>query len=51
MRYRHLLSEEQLDELRMSPGALKKFAASDEAEGILAGFEAELVFTGLGEEE
>ena len=51
MRFKHLLSEEQLDEIRMSPGALKKFAASPEAEGIRAGFEAELVFTGLGTDD
>ena len=51
MRFKHLLSEQQLDEIRMSPSALKKFAASDEAEGIRAGFEAELVFTGLGTDD
>ncbi len=51
MRYKHLLSEEQLDEIRMSPGALRKFAASPEAQGIRAGFEAELVFTGLGTDD
>jgi hypothetical protein len=51
MRYKHLLSEEQLDEIRMSPGALRKFAASPEADGIRAGFEAELVFTGLGTDD
>ncbi len=51
MRFKHLLSEQQLDEIRMSPGALKKFAASPEAEGIRAGFEAELVFTGLGTDD
>ena len=35
---------EQLDEVKMSPSALKKFAASDAAKGIQAGFEAELIF-------
>jgi hypothetical protein len=50
MRYKHLLSEEQLDEIRMSPGSLRQFGASDAARGIMAGFEAELVFTGLGGE-
>ena len=50
MRYKELLSEQQLDELRMSPGSLRAFAGSSEAEGIRAGFEAELVFTGLGGE-
>lgn len=42
------LTEQQLDELRMNPGALRDFANSPAAEGIRAGFEAELVFTGLG---
>jgi hypothetical protein len=37
-------SEEELDEVNMSPGALEKFAASKEAQGIRAGFEAELIF-------
>ena len=50
MRYKQLLSEEQLDEIRMSPGSLRQFADSPEAKGIMAGFEAELVFTGLGGE-
>jgi hypothetical protein len=50
MRYKHLLSEQQLDELRMSPRSLQQFAASPEAQGIMAGFEAELVFTGQGGE-
>ena len=39
-----ILESEQLDEVKMSPGALRKFAASPEAEGIMAGFEAELIF-------
>lgn len=39
-----LSEDEQLDEVKMSPGALKKFAASPEAKGIMAGFEAELIF-------
>ena len=50
MRYKQLLSEQQLDELRMNPSTLKQFAKSPEANGIMAGFEAELVFTGLGGE-
>jgi hypothetical protein len=37
-------SVEQLDEVKMSPSALRKFANSPEAEGIMAGFEAELIF-------
>ena len=36
--------DEDLDEVKMSPGALEKFAASDAAKGIRAGFEAELIF-------
>lgn len=50
MRYLELLTEEQLDELRMSPSSLRQFGNSSEAQGIMAGFEAELVFTGLGGE-
>ena len=50
MRYKQLLSEEQLDELRMNPRSLQQFGASDYAKGIMAGFEAELVFSGLGGE-
>lgn len=34
----------ELDEVKMSPGALEKFATSDAAKGIRAGFEAELIF-------
>jgi hypothetical protein len=34
----------QLDEVRMAPSNLKQFAMSPEAEGIQAGFEAELIF-------
>ena len=41
---------QQLDELRMNPTTLQQFSASDEAKGIMAGFEAELVFSGLGGE-
>jgi hypothetical protein len=41
---------QQLAELRMNPTTLQQFGASDAAKGIMAGFEAELVFTGLGEE-
>ena len=39
---------QQLDELRMGPSNLQQFSTSDAAKGIMAGFEAELVFTGLG---
>jgi hypothetical protein len=44
------LTEQQLDELRMNPSSLRQFVDSPEAQGIQAGFEAELVFTGLGGE-
>jgi hypothetical protein len=36
--------EQQLDEVAMSPGALAKWANSETAQGIRAGFEAELIF-------
>jgi hypothetical protein len=36
--------EQQLDEVAMSPGALAKWANSEAAQGIRAGFEAELIF-------
>jgi hypothetical protein len=39
-----LMESEELDEVNMSPGALEKFATSDAAKGIRAGFEAELIF-------
>ncbi len=39
-----LTEDEQLDEVKMSPSALAKFANSEEAQGIRAGFEAELIF-------
>jgi hypothetical protein len=40
----NLTEDEELDEVKMSPGALEKFATSDAAKGIRAGFEAELIF-------
>jgi hypothetical protein len=45
--------EEDLFEVKMSPGELQKWAASEEAQGIRAGFEAELIFrdTGRGVEQ
>jgi len=46
MRYEQikpLLSEEVLDEVKMSPSALQKFANSPEADGMLMGIEFELV--------
>ena len=39
------------EQLKMSPSSLNKFADSPEAQGIRAGFEAELVFRGIGESE
>ena len=36
--------EEDLFEVKMSPGELEKWARSPEAEGIQAGFEAEMIF-------
>jgi hypothetical protein len=39
-----LAENEQLDEVKMSPSALQKWARSPEAAGIRAGFEAELIF-------
>jgi len=41
-------SEQILDEVRMDPTALTKFMNSPAAEGMMAGFEAELVFEGMG---
>jgi len=42
----------QLDEVRMASSNLKQFANSKEAEGIMAGFEAEVMFRGKnGENE
>ena len=50
MRYREFkLTEEQLDELKMSPSSLGAFAKSPLAQGIQAGFEAELVFPGMAD--
>lgn len=49
MRFREfLLLEQQLDELKMNPKSLQAFAHSDQAQGIRAGFEAELIFPELG---
>ena len=42
---------QDLDEVRMGPKDLKRFADSPEARGIRAGFEAELIFSGIGEPE
>ena len=49
MRYREFkLTEQQLDELKMSPRSLGAFAKSPLAKGIQAGFEAEIIFPGMG---
>jgi hypothetical protein len=42
-----LVSEQDLEEVAMSPSALKQFAASDIGQSMMAGFEAELVFSGV----
>jgi hypothetical protein len=42
-------NEEDLFEVKMSPGELEKWAQSEEAAGIQAGFEAELIFRDAGE--
>jgi len=46
MRYQEIrvLTESQLDEIRMAPSNLKQFINSPAAEGIRAGFEAEVIF-------
>ena len=51
MRYNEIriVSERMLDELRMGPSNLKQFVASPAAQGMQAGFEAELIFSGLGD--
>jgi hypothetical protein len=41
--------EEDLEEVAMSPSALRSFANSEAAAGMKAGFEAELVFSGVNE--
>ena len=41
---RTLPPEQELDEVAMSPGALNQFLSSPAAEGIRAGFEAEVIF-------
>jgi hypothetical protein len=48
-----ILESEELDEVKMSPTALKKFADSPAAKGIQVGFEAELIFPDVntGDEE
>ena len=53
MRYHefYLLIENALSEIKQSPSALQKFADSDSAQGMMAGFEAELIFSGLGQVE
>lgn len=45
------MQEARLDELKMSPSALRQFTNSDAAQGIRAGFEAELIFPGMGDSE
>lgn len=42
------LSEQELAEVAMGTKALQSFVNSPDAAGMMAGFEAELIFTGLG---
>ena len=52
MRYEQIkpqLDEEVLDEVKMSPSALQKFARSPEAEGMLMGIEFEMCVPDVGE--
>jgi hypothetical protein len=42
---------EELDEVKMSPTALKKFADSPAAKGIMVGFEAEMIVPDVNTEE
>jgi len=42
------LSEQELDEVAMGTKALQTFVKSPAAQGMRAGFEAELIFSGLG---
>lgn len=42
-------SSEELNEVKMTTNVFDQFINSPEAEGIAAGFEAELIFTGIGE--
>lgn len=46
-----LTEDEDLTEVKMSPGELEKWARSDEAQGIQAGFEAELIFRDTSRED
>jgi len=45
------LDEQELDEVKMSPTSLMKWAGSDAAQGIRAGFEAELIFRDTASED
>ena len=54
MRYEQikpLLDEEVLDEVKMSPSALQKFANSPEAEGMLMGIEFEMCVPGAAQSD
>jgi hypothetical protein len=50
-RLQAIKEEQDLEEVAMSPSSLRAFANSPAAEGMQAGFEAELIFTGLGDGE
>ena len=45
-----LREDEELFEVKMSPGALRQWAETNEAEGILVGFEAEMIFPNISED-
>jgi hypothetical protein len=46
-----IIESEQLDEVKMSPSTLESWARSPEAEGIRAGFEAEMIFRDTNRDE
>jgi hypothetical protein len=46
-----LTEDQDLFEVKMSPGELQKWAQSEEAQGIRAGFEAELIFRNTARDE
>lgn len=48
MKFEQIIPEQKLDEVRMAPSNLDQFIRSPEAQGIMVGFEAELIFEGIG---
>ena len=51
MGYERITEDQDLFEVKMSPTALEQWAKSDEAAGIQAGFEAELIFRGTNRDD